>query len=829
MIKKILRFTQGWNLAFNRANIQFNTMKKMILLTTLSLATGTAFAQSFGGGRGTASDPFLISSRAHLGELAMTVNGGTSYEGYYFKLTTDLTGITTIIGKNEDYPFRGVFNGYGHTIELNINTAEDYAGVFGYLFGATIKNTKVSGRIVLVSSSRSYAGGICGSANNSTISNCYNTGSISASAYESYAGGICGYASSNSSIFSNCYNTGNITNTSSTSSSYAGGICGITFYGTTSSCYNTGNISASAYAHVPSGGICGFAQISTINNCYNMGNISAYTSYSSSSTGGICGSANNSFINNCFAANATITVSRYSDAGRIEGSANGSTSNCHALTSMKINDLERHSMDANHFDGADGEEAVFKNESWLTSVLEWDFETVWTISGSNGWPVLKDMEEPTGNISLEIAPSTLDFTASGETKSVTVTSNVSWTVESNAAWITVSSSSGNNNGSIRVTAAANTATSQRTGTVTVRGENISKTVSITQAAYVPSTNTLTVSSATLNFTAASETKYFTITSNVSWTVGKDVTWITVSPESGSNNGTIVVTAAANTATSQREGIVTVSGGGIDQIISITQATDAPPTLTVSTSTLNFTAAGETKSVTITSNDSWTAVKDAEWITVTPPSGSNNGTISVTAAANTTTSQRTGFVAVTGGGIMRIITVTQAADGTTPPEPTLTVSATDVEVAAEGGSQDITIESNTSWTAVSSDAWAIVSPASGINNGTVSIKASANSTENIRTATVTIAGGGLTRTVTVTQKSDRVGNATVGVTDVYYFDSRLYVNTPVAERIAIYSLDGIRMYQSQKQPGVATFDLRNLPRGVMIVRGDSGWVKKEIKQ
>ncbi|MDR1222739.1 MAG: hypothetical protein LBL07_07680, partial [Tannerella sp.] len=108
-------------------------MEKFFFLTTLclSLATGAAFAQSFGGGRGTESDPVRISSRAHLEELATSVNGGATYEGYHFKLTADLSGITTVIGNAQAFFFSGIFDGDGHTIELNINSTGDRAGIFG--------------------------------------------------------------------------------------------------------------------------------------------------------------------------------------------------------------------------------------------------------------------------------------------------------------------------------------------------------------------------------------------------------------------------------------------------------------------------------------------------------------------------------------------------------------------------------------------------------------------------------------------------------------------------------------------------------------------------
>jgi hypothetical protein len=62
-------------------------MKKMIFLTTLclSLATGTVFSQSYGGGRGTESDPFLISSRTHL-RTDLHDAGATDKTAYHPKI-----------------------------------------------------------------------------------------------------------------------------------------------------------------------------------------------------------------------------------------------------------------------------------------------------------------------------------------------------------------------------------------------------------------------------------------------------------------------------------------------------------------------------------------------------------------------------------------------------------------------------------------------------------------------------------------------------------------------------------------------------------------------
>jgi hypothetical protein len=69
--------------------------------------------------------------------------------------------------------------------------------------------------------------------------------------------------------------------------------------------------------------------------------------------------------------------------------------------------------------------------------------------------------------------------------------------------------------------------------------------------------------------------------------------------------------------------------------------------------------------------------------------------------------------------------------------------------------------------------------------------------------------------------------TTGISaDVYL--SRLYVSSPESEQITIYSLSGSLIYQSRKAAGEASFDIGSLPKGVLIVRGSSGWTRKVIK-
>ena len=310
--------------------------KNLLLLMALCFCAlaNKALGQTYSGGSGTESDPYLISSKADMEELNTTLKMNRSYNysvGKYFLLTQDLTDIIYPIGDRYGYggndvqliPFSGTFDGGGHVINVNINTSY-YAGAFGYANGGTIKNLKVTGNITNTSFSytQNYIGGICGYADDNTIiTNCSNTGNLFSnfniqdySPY-TYIGGICGYATDNTSI-TNCSNAGNIG-------------CNTTYF----SCFSAG-------------GICGHIENNaTIANCLNKGNIDSY------STGGICGFISGlAKIYNCIALNTSISGVR---AARITIDAGGSIENCYALASMLVNGSTVSSQDANSTHGKD--------------------------------------------------------------------------------------------------------------------------------------------------------------------------------------------------------------------------------------------------------------------------------------------------------------------------------------------------------------------------------------------------------------------------------------------------------------------------------------------
>lgn len=87
------------------------------------------------------------------------------------------------------------------------------------------------------------------------------------------------------------------------------------------------------------------------------------------------------------------------------------------------------------------------------------------------------------DVTVSVSPGSLSFSAEGGTETVTVSSNGVWYVRAEGSWFSVSAPSGSGNGSVQVTAGANTGEA-RTGSVVFETSDQRVTVSVSQLQYV---------------------------------------------------------------------------------------------------------------------------------------------------------------------------------------------------------------------------------------------------------------------------------------------------------------------------------------------------------
>lgn len=82
---------------------------------------------------------------------------------------------------------------------------------------------------------------------------------------------------------------------------------------------------------------------------------------------------------------------------------------------------------------------------------------------------------------LNLSTQSLSFGSSSGSSTVSVESDLSWSVNSSPSWISVSSSSGSQNGSISVGVSSNSGSGSRNGSVTFSGGGLTRSISISQS------------------------------------------------------------------------------------------------------------------------------------------------------------------------------------------------------------------------------------------------------------------------------------------------------------------------------------------------------------
>ncbi len=153
---------------------------------------------------------------------------------------------------------------------------------------------------------------------------------------------------------------------------------------------------------------------------------------------------------------------------------------------------------------------------------------------------------------------------------ITVTSNIDWSVSSNQSWATVSATKGSNNGNFKILLQANTTSNARTATITVKGGAIVLIISVNQKGVVNSQDQLAINMNTLTIGSAKKDTVIKITSNRSWTITNQASWISFTVSQGTGNADIPFTMKENTDATERNAIIVFQAGSNNQFLSVTQ-------------------------------------------------------------------------------------------------------------------------------------------------------------------------------------------------------------------------------------------------------------------
>jgi len=183
----------------------------------------------------------------------------------------------------------------------------------------------------------------------------------------------------------------------------------------------------------------------------------------------------------------------------------------------------------------------------------------------------------------------------------TIFSNVSWNVSDDSSFISVSHANGTNNGTITVTYLENTTTFQRSGIVTVTGGGFTRQNTLTQTGKAVQ---LALASATQSVAKEAGSYTLALTSNTSWNITDNQTWLSVSPTIGTGNATLTITYNENLTASERIAIIQAQAGNVIRTNTLTQAEQATSQLFA-----HVLVRGSTKELACSNTDSQTYYTD----------------------------------------------------------------------------------------------------------------------------------------------------------------------------------------------------------------------------
>ena len=216
------------------------------------------------------------------------------------------------------------------------------------------------------------------------------------------------------------------------------------------------------------------------------------------------------------------------------------------------------------------------------------------------------------------------------------------------------------------------------------------------------------------------TRTIEVIANYDYTVTNTTDWLHISPLSGSIGSTrFTVVVDPNPLGNERSGYIMFD----DNALSVEQ-TEAPLIFEVYPTSFQSLDSGGTFSFSVTANTDYTISTDESWITLSASSGTSGITqFNFTVSQNQSGSERNGYITVGNA----VITVTQYGE-----IQGLSVSPSTLNYAYEGGSQNVTVVSDSDYQVTTDDPWITLSASSG--------------TSGITTVTITTSqNGGATRT------------------------------------------------------------------------------------
>lgn len=350
----------------------------------------------------------------------------------------------------------------------------------------------------------------------------------------------------------------------------------------------------------------------------------------------------------------------------------------------------------------------------------------------------------TVEVSFENA--TQELNPQGCSIEIALKSNGEWTIEPTAEWISVSPMSGSGDATLTLTAEANNTDEPRTVEVQATTKDNTALLTLTQGVVEKYVN---VTPQEILCDVNGGEFDIVLSTNVDWFVSAPQ-WITCSLTQGSGDAriTLTVNPIDDDIPESREAQVFIGNLSVSDKVHVVQTVEPVLGIEITPNNLVLASSGEARTVTVVTEDGWTATIEDDWVTLSQTEGQGNTEISVTVDENPAYVDRAAIVLfTTSGGVQTVLTIRQEASL----DPHfLEVSPQVFDFGKEGGEGVITIGCDTDWAFDLGCEWLSLSQLSGTGNATVTLTAEQNAMIEPRSAELFIKSGELIHSITVRQ-------------------------------------------------------------------------------
>ena len=208
----------------------------------------------------------------------------------------------------------------------------------------------------------------------------------------------------------------------------------------------------------------------------------------------------------------------------------------------------------------------FKAEANTSTVAR---EGVIVFCNDNNECVPVTVKQAGAKASLSVSPAELTFTAKPESKSFSVSSNTDWSVASSADWVKIGTTSGSGNAQVTASAEENTATTQRTATITLKTTDgkATATIKVTQN---PADVVFSIDIKEFSIDAKGKEITIKIKHNTAYSVKSMPDWVNQGKKTVSGDTDNLSFAVQHNPGYKRQGEIIFNGDGIYGTVTIKQ-------------------------------------------------------------------------------------------------------------------------------------------------------------------------------------------------------------------------------------------------------------------